>query len=373
MIPALIAPASPLWFFARAAGFVSLILLTASVCLGMVVTLRLRSRAWPLFLSDDLHAYTAVLFFVFLTLHVLTVWLDPFTRFGLTDVVVPFASTYRRLWLGLGVAGAELALAMGLSVYVRRWIGYRAWRILHYGTYAVLPMALVHGMATGTDTRSSWGIAIYGACLILVGAMLVLRISSSTAPVRWPLTAATCLGLVVLGSWLSTGPLRSGWAHEAGTPQLDTALATPSASAAASVPLPALAHPFVDRVTGVVDTRSGAAFKASGQATGAVDLAWAVDAHQAADGSLTGTLEIDAASGRSICTAGIEAGSAGGIQATCAPAGAQGGLTFVLRLRQRGASALGGTLQVEFGSSGGVNPPTPSAPPAGPKASPGVI
>jgi hypothetical protein len=372
MIPALIAPASPLWFFARAAGFVSLILLTVSVSLGLLVTMRLRSRTWPLFLSDELHAYTAVLLFVFLALHVFTVWLDPFTKFGPTDVLVPFASPYRRLWLGLGVAGAELALAMGLSVYVRRWIGYRAWRILHYSTYAVLPMALVHGLATGTDTRSSWGIAIYGGCLILVGAVLVLRIASSTAPVRWPLTAATCLGLLILGSWLSTGPLRAGWAREAGTPQLDTALATPGASAEPSAPPLALAHPFVDRISGQVEARSGTSFRASGQATGAVDLAWAVDAQPAADGSLTGTLKIDAANGGSICTATIDAGSTAGIQATCAPPGAQGGLTFLLRLRQRGASALGGTLQVDFGNAGGPNPPAPSTPP-GSKASPGVL
>jgi sulfoxide reductase heme-binding subunit YedZ len=361
VIPALIAPPSPIWFFARGAGFVSLILLTVSVCLGILLSMRVRSRDWPLFLSDQLHGYTAVLFFVFLTLHMVTVLLDPFTRFGLSDVLVPFASTYRRVWLGLGVVAAELAVAMGASVYLRRWIGYRVWRILHLGTYAVFPMALVHGLATGTDTRAGWGTMVYALCLGAVVAAVGVRLWSGPARIRGPLTAAGALGILVFGSWLTVGPMHQGWAREAGTPQLDKAQASPSAQSPTPSSL-ALARPFVDRVSGRMDAPSGSAVKASGQATGSIDLGWSLDAQQAADGSLTGTLTITDASGKTICAATITSADQQGIQASCTPRGAQGSLTFDLRLRQRGG-VLTGQLAVTNGPQGGPAPrPAPSVP-----------
>jgi methionine sulfoxide reductase heme-binding subunit len=362
VIPALIAPPSPIWFFARGAGFVSLILLTVSVCLGILLSMRVRSRSWPLFLSDQLHGYTALLFFLFLALHVVTVLLDPFTKFGLSDVLLPFASTYRRVWLGLGVVAAELAVAMGASVYLRRWIGYRAWRILHLGTYAVFPMALVHGLATGTDTRAGWGTLIYALCLgAVVGAAAARLWTGPPERFRGPVAAAGALGIFVLGSWLTVGPMHQGWAREAGTPQLDRAQASPSAPAQTPSPL-ALARPFVDQVSGRLDPQSGSAVKASGQATGSVDLGWSLDAQQAADGSLTGTLTITDASGNRICVASITSADQQGIQASCTPRGAQGSLIFDLRLRQR-AGSLMGQLAVDTGLAGSPGPtPTPSAP-----------
>ena len=367
LIPALVAAPSPIWFFARAAGFVSLVLLTVSVCLGILLTLRIRSRNWPLFLSDELHGYTALVFFVFVTLHVVTVLIDPFTKFGLADVLVPFASAYRRVWMGLGILAMELALALALSIYIRRWIGYRAWRLMHYGTYVILPMALVHGMATGTDTNSSWGITVYGACLLAVLVVLALRLARSTAPVRGPLGAAVVLGLLVLGSWLVTGPMRPGWAREAGTPALLSASAAPSPGA--SPPLLALARPFVDRIDGSVTSQpeTGGSLQAGGGATGNVNLRWSLDLKQDTAGNSSGTLTIASADGTRICTADIVASGRQGIEATCAPAGAQGSIDFLLRLRQRGDGFLSGTLEVQAGQASPAAPaPTPhvSAAPA---------
>jgi len=177
---ALVSPPSPLWFFARAAGFVTLLLLTASVALGIVVSRRGRSARWPLFVTDELHQFVSLVFLVFLALHVVTIWLDPFTSFSISDVLVPLASKYRPISMGLGIAAAELALVIWASAYIRRWIGYRAWRVLHYLTYAVFPMALIHGIATGTDTGSSWTLAIYFGCAGLVGALAWLRVADTT-------------------------------------------------------------------------------------------------------------------------------------------------------------------------------------------------
>ena len=112
MILALTQAPSPLWYFARAAGFVSLILLAFTVGLGLALTLRWRTDSWPTFISDGLHRYLATVFFVFLGIHVETLLLDPFTKFTLSDLLIPFVSTYRPFWMALGICAAELALAL---------------------------------------------------------------------------------------------------------------------------------------------------------------------------------------------------------------------------------------------------------------------
>ena len=174
-IAALTQAPSPLWFFARSAGFVTLLLLAATVTLGVALSLRLRSPRWPTFISEQLHRYLTTVVYSFLAIHVVTIWLDPFTRFSLADVLIPFVSTYRTVWMGLGICAAELTVALGLSVHLRDLIGYRTWRVLHWGTYATFPLAFVHGIATGTDTRTWWGLAIYAVSGMAVATMVILR------------------------------------------------------------------------------------------------------------------------------------------------------------------------------------------------------
>jgi sulfoxide reductase heme-binding subunit YedZ len=177
---ALVAPPSPLWYFARASGFVTLLLLTASVGLGIVVSRRGRSPKWPLFVTDGLHRYLSLVFLVFLSVHVLTIWLDPFTHFSLSDVLVPLSSNYRPLSMGLGIAAAELGLAIWITAYLRRWIGYWAWRAIHFLTYVVFALALIHGIATGTDTGSAWSLALYLGSAGVVGGLAWLRVTDTT-------------------------------------------------------------------------------------------------------------------------------------------------------------------------------------------------
>lgn len=181
MIPALTADPSPLWYFARAAGFVSLLLLAAAVGSGLIVTMRWRNHRWPAFVTDELHSYLVVVTYVFIVIHVLTILFDPFTKFSLADVLVPFVATYKSVWMGLGICAFELSVALGASVYLRKLIGYRAWRVLHFGTYAVFPLTLLHGLGTGTDTRSWWAIALYAVSGFVVTTLALMRLQEALA------------------------------------------------------------------------------------------------------------------------------------------------------------------------------------------------
>jgi sulfoxide reductase heme-binding subunit YedZ len=105
---------------------------------------------------------------VFLLLHIVTAVVDPFTHLGLVAAVVPFGSYYRTLWLGLGTIAFELLLAIVATSLLRHHIGARTWRAIHWLAYACWPVAVLHGIGTGTDNTAGWMVAIDILCIAAV-------------------------------------------------------------------------------------------------------------------------------------------------------------------------------------------------------------
>jgi hypothetical protein len=202
------------WDVARAGGFTAFLLLTLSVALGLSLSLKLQAPRWPRIINNELHNFVTIVTLVFIGVHVLAVWLDPFTQFGLNEILLPFASHYRPIWMGLGIVAAYLTLAVALSVYIRPRIGYAWWRRLHYLTFAVYALTLVHGIAIGSDTRTWWGIAIYGGSALLITALLWRRLARPVTaggrahPALANFTLATAFILFI---WALLGPLQSNW------------------------------------------------------------------------------------------------------------------------------------------------------------------
>src|SRR5579859_4745567 len=91
-----------MWFASRGTGVVCLLLLTASVVLGVITTVRFETLHWPRFVLEGLHRNVSLLILVFIVLHVVTTVVDGFVKIGYLDAVVPFHSPYRTFWLGLG-------------------------------------------------------------------------------------------------------------------------------------------------------------------------------------------------------------------------------------------------------------------------------
>lgn len=176
-----------LWYTTRAAGAVSMVLLTGVVVLGILSALRVRPGGMPRFFAPDLHRNLALMTLVFLALHVVTAVVDPFTSLGWATAVVPFSSYYRTFWLGLGTIAFELLIAVTLTSLVRGMLGHRTWRAIHWLTYAAWPVAILHGLGTGTDAWSLWLFAITCACIGVVGFAAVYRVASgSTDPLAAP-------------------------------------------------------------------------------------------------------------------------------------------------------------------------------------------
>ena len=178
-----------LWYTTRGAGAVSLVLLTAVVVLGILSALRVQAAGWPRFLTTGLHRNLALMTLVFLALHIITAVVDPFTHLGWLTAVVPFSSSYRTLWLGLGTIAFELLLAIVVTSLARGLIGHAAWRMVHWLTYASWPVAVIHGIGTGTDTLSAWLLVITVACVVAVIAAIGLRLTARPRdPLKEPRT-----------------------------------------------------------------------------------------------------------------------------------------------------------------------------------------
>src|SRR5579859_5448697 len=145
-----------LWYTTRGAGAVSLVLLSAVIVLGILGASRYEAPGWPRFVTTGFHRNLSLLAVVFLALHIVTAVVDPYTSLGWTTVLIPFTSSYRTLWLGLGTVAFDLLLAIVLTSLLRRFIGQPAWRGVHWLAYACWPVAVLHGFGTGTDAWSFW-------------------------------------------------------------------------------------------------------------------------------------------------------------------------------------------------------------------------
>lgn len=210
-----------LWFATRGFGVVSLLLLTAILVLGIAGVTRWRSRRWPRFVVAGLHRNLTLLALVFIALHVITTVADGYAPITFLNAVLPFTSRYRPVWLGLGAVAFDLMLALAITSLLRARIGYRPWRALHWLAYASWPIALVHGLGTGTDARLTWMRFVAASCIACVAAAVLWRVGGgrATPALRKATTVGVLAAPLVLGGWYFSGPALTGWAARAGTPR----------------------------------------------------------------------------------------------------------------------------------------------------------
>ncbi len=209
------------WYLTRATGVVSLLLLTLVVALGVADVTRYASPYWPRFLTDGVHRHASLLALVFLGIHILTAVLDTYAPISLIDAIIPFHSAYRPFWLGLGATAFDLLLAVLITSLLRASVGARNWRIVHWLAYACWPLAVFHGLGTGSDVRQSWMIALDVICVVVVIAAVWVRVRTAeyvSSGARALAMGLPAVFLLVLAIWLPGGPFAPGWARRAGTP-----------------------------------------------------------------------------------------------------------------------------------------------------------
>ncbi len=148
------------WLASRALGVVALVLVALSVGLGLAMASRSARGPGSPARVKQLHEATALTALIAIAGHGLTLLGDSYLRPGLAGIAMPFAMANQPAWTGLGIIGGWLAAILGLSFYVRRWIGPKLWRQMHRWTLAVYVLAVIHTLGSGTDAGTPWLLAI---------------------------------------------------------------------------------------------------------------------------------------------------------------------------------------------------------------------
>jgi predicted ferric reductase len=145
------------WYLSRGTAFVAMGLLWASMMLGLGITNKM-ARLWPgAPAAFALHEYLSLLGLAFAAFHGLILLGDHYTNFSLLQVLIPFATwNYYPFWVGLGQLGFYAWALLVVSFYIRKHIGQRTWRLLHFVSFLAYLGALLHGLTSGTDTGLGW-------------------------------------------------------------------------------------------------------------------------------------------------------------------------------------------------------------------------
>lgn len=210
-----------LWYFNRGTGLVSVILLTIVVALGISQRHGLAGPARQRFVVTQLHRNAALFTVVFLALHIASSVLDGFAPINWLDAVIPFASAYRTLWLGLGTIAFDLIITLVVTSLLRQRIGYPVWRTIHWFAYLAWPVAFIHGLGTGSDGTVGWVQVVNIVCLGVVVCAISWRLARGATHDRLIRTVgavATVAVVIGISIWTISGPMQAGWARKAGTP-----------------------------------------------------------------------------------------------------------------------------------------------------------
>lgn len=143
---------SAYWYMARAGGIVAYLLLWLSTIWGLSLSTKLTTNLIPAPIAYGAHEFLAILAVVFTTLHAGVLLGDEYIKFNIFHLAFPFTAPYEPFWTGLGTIAFYLSLAITGSFYVRKQIGQKLWRTLHYFTFGGYTLALLHGLMAGSDS-----------------------------------------------------------------------------------------------------------------------------------------------------------------------------------------------------------------------------
>src|ERR1051325_9238175 len=171
------------WYLSRATAFVSLSILWISMALGIGISNKM-ARLWPgAPAAFAIHEYVSLLGLAFALFHALILLGDHYIHFTLVQIFLPFSTLeYRPTWVGIGQIGFYVWLIVNVSFYIRRLIGQKTWRVLHYLSFAMYLMGLLHGLFSGTDSHANWAQWYYwisGGSLLVLSSLSFLFSTSS--------------------------------------------------------------------------------------------------------------------------------------------------------------------------------------------------
>jgi sulfoxide reductase heme-binding subunit YedZ len=164
------------WVFERLFAFLAYFAMAGSVVYGLLLSTKILDAIAHRPITFTLHQDLAAFGLGLAAIHGTLLALDKTVPFSLAQIAVPGLAPYAPIWVGAGQVAFYLMAAVIASFYVRRRIGQRAWRTLHYLTFLAFIGATAHGLAAGTDSASAWAWWLYVGSTVAVTFLLTYRI-----------------------------------------------------------------------------------------------------------------------------------------------------------------------------------------------------
>ncbi len=165
-----------IWYTSRISGVIALVILTLVIVLGILVSTRVGGKRVGRFEITELHRAISLTAMIFVALHVISTVIDTYVNIGWVSAVVPMTSAYKRLPVAIGTVAFDFMLAVWLSSQLKERIDPRAWRAIHWSSYASFVAAAAHAYLVGTDAHSHWCLGTEAVCVVLIVLATLWRI-----------------------------------------------------------------------------------------------------------------------------------------------------------------------------------------------------
>lgn len=165
-----------LWYITRGAGSSAYIVLIIITVLGIGISSRAFDSVVQRWRILDLHQFLTIIMLGLVALHLFTLAIDPYLPFGFIHLFWPFSELYNPLAVALGVLGMYTLVIISATSWLRQYMAYQLWRLLHYGSTLTFILLTLHGILAGTDTTTAWMIGVYVTGGVVVSALVLLRI-----------------------------------------------------------------------------------------------------------------------------------------------------------------------------------------------------
>lgn len=149
------------WYISRASGLMAYLLVWLSTLWGFAISSKIFDSFLERVFTYDFHEHLSLLSLGFVVLHVVVLLLDHVEPMSWVEVLVPFVSSYRPFWTGIGIIAFYLSILVTVTFYIRKWISMKTFRVIHYLSIAAFVGALFHGLYAGTDSTLKWTQLMY--------------------------------------------------------------------------------------------------------------------------------------------------------------------------------------------------------------------
>jgi len=173
------------WYLSRSSAFAAYGLLWISMAMGIMISNKM-ARMWPGGpTAFDIHQFTSLLGLNIGLFHALILLGDRFIDYKLSQLLIPFGSVnYQPLSVGLGQIGFYVLIVVSLTFYVRKSIGHRAWRVIHYFSFGAFLLAMAHGLLAGTDSAHPLAVVAYAVSAVSLLFLSIYRIMVAVFPAK---------------------------------------------------------------------------------------------------------------------------------------------------------------------------------------------